>query len=58
MKLYYNDNGERILLVDVMTNHSMSIDDVLSLAEFNVDDWAAAQGWDNWDFEALEMDYE
>ena len=58
MKLYYNDNGERILLVDVMTNHSMSGDDALTLAGIDMDKWAEDQGWDNWDCGALEMDYE
>ena len=32
MKLYYNDNGDKILLTEVITNHSMSVDDALTLA--------------------------
>lgn len=57
MKLYYNDNGNRILLADIMTNHSMSIDDALNLAGIDMDEWAVAQGWDDWDYGALEMEW-
>ena len=57
MKLYYNDNENRILVAEVITNHSMNVDDVLQLAAINMDDFADKQGWDGWDFEALEMDY-
>jgi metal-dependent HD superfamily phosphatase/phosphodiesterase len=57
MKLYYNDNGNKILLAEVMTNHSMSIDDALNLAGIDMDEWAEEQGWDNWDYGALEMEW-
>ena len=57
MKLYYNDNGDKILLTEVITNHSMSIDDALDLAGIDMDKWAEEQGWDNWDYGALEMEW-
>ena len=57
MKLYYNDNGDKILVAEVITNHSMSVDDVLELTGINMDDFANEHGWDGWDFGALEMDY-
>lgn len=57
MKLYYNDNGNKILLTEVMTNHSMSVDDALNVAGIDMDEWAEAQGWDNWDYGALEMEW-
>lgn len=57
MKLYYNDNGNKILLTEVITNHSMSIDDALNLSGIDMDKWAEGQGWDNWDYEALEMEW-
>lgn len=65
MKLYYNDNGNKILLTEVTTNHSMSVEDVLNLMSvedvlnltgIDMDKWAEDQGWDNWDYEALEME--
>jgi len=54
MKLYYNDNGNRILVVEVLTNHSMSIDDMLEYVD--MDEWAAEQGMEDWDYEALELE--
>lgn len=54
MKLYYNDNGTRTLVVEVLTNHSMSIDDMLGYVD--MDEWAAEQGMEDWDYEALELE--
>lgn len=54
MKLYYNDNGNRILVVEVLTNHSMSIDDMLGYVD--MDEWVAEQGMEDWDYEALELE--
>ena len=53
MKLYYNNNGTPILLAEVTTNHSMSIDNILDLVGIDMDKWAEDQGWDNWDFDDL-----
>ena len=57
MKLYYNDNGNKILLTEVLTNHSMSVEDVLNLTGIDMDKWAEDQGWDDWDYGALEMEW-
>lgn len=35
MKLYYNDNGNKLLLAEVITNHSMSIDDMLQYVDMD-----------------------
>ena len=53
MKLYYNDNGTPIMVTEVMTNHSMSVAEILALTDINMDDWADAQGWDAWDYNDL-----
>lgn len=55
MKLFYNDNGNKILAVEVVTNHSMSIDDALEYVD--MDEFANNHGWDGWDYEALEMEW-
>lgn len=57
MKLYYNDAEEKVLIAEVITNHSMSIDDVLEISGVDMDKWAEDRGWDNWDWEALEMEW-
>lgn len=55
MKLWYNDNGNKILVNEIITNHSMSIDDALE--NVDMDAFADEQGWDGWDYEALEMEW-
>lgn len=52
MKLYYND----ILLGEVLTNHSISIEDMVNILDLNLDEWAQAQGWNDYDYEALRIE--
>lgn len=53
MKLYYND----LLLGEVLTNHSMSIEDMIYILDLDLDEWAQAQGWEDWDYEALRLEH-
>jgi hypothetical protein len=52
-KLFYDDE----LLAEVITNHSMSIEDVLTLKGIDMDKYAEAHGWDGWDYEALRLEF-
>lgn len=56
MKLFYNDNSNKILVCEITTNHSMSIDDMLNHCDINMDEWADKQGWDGWDWDCLEIE--
>ena len=51
--LYYDDNGTRTQVTEVMTNHRMSIEDVLTLTGVDMDTWADAQRFDGWDYNCL-----
>jgi len=42
----------------VMTNHSMSIEDVLAQLNINMDNYAREHGWDGWDYEALSLKWD
>ena len=55
LKLIYRDETGTYLIAEVVTNHSMSIDDILQLADISMDDWADKQGWDGWDWDCLEI---
>ena len=57
MKLVYDENGERIVLGEVLTNHSMSVEDVIDLLEIDMDQFAYDRGWDGWNYEALKLEY-
>ncbi|GEM_PF-5130176 len=52
MNLYYGD----IFMGYILTNHSMSIEDALAALEIDMDDYAAEQGWDNWEYEPLRLE--
>lgn len=56
-KLFYEENGVKVLVCEITTNHSMSVDDMLNHCDIDMDDFADKQGWDGWSFEALEMEY-
>ena len=47
--------GETILLAEVTSNHSMAVWEALEIAGINMDEYAAANGWDGWDPEAIEF---
>lgn len=54
MKLFYVDGEKKLFVTEVLTNHSMSVDDMLEYVD--MDEWAAEQGFDGWDWEALELE--
>lgn len=45
MRIYYNDNGDMILVGEVLTNHSMTVEEALDLISFDPDDFARANGF-------------
>lgn len=52
--LYYTG----IELGTIYTNRGMDVMEALNLLGIDMDDYAAAEGWDGWDFGELEMVYE
>ena len=53
MKLFYED----ILLGEVVTNHSMAVDEALDILDIDMDAVARENGWNDWDWEQLHMEY-
>ena len=54
MKLYYNT----ILLGEIITSHSMTVDEALDCLGIDMDEYATDQGWDDWDYEELRVEVE
>lgn len=54
MKLYYGN----ILLGEVLTNHSMTVDEALEFVGVDMDKYAQEHGWDDWDWEELRTEYD
>lgn len=52
VKLYYNE----LLLGEILTNHSVSIDDMLSILNIDMDKVAYENGWEDWEFDNLRME--
>ena len=55
LKLVYKDETGTYEITEVLTNHSMSIDDILQLADIDMDAWADDKGWEGWDYDCLQM---
>lgn len=47
-----------ITLGTIATNHGMDVMEALDLLGIDMDEYAAAEGWDGWEFGELEMVYE
>lgn len=43
------------ILGGILTNQSMSVDDALDLLGVDMDAFAEEQGWDGWNYEALDL---
>ena len=55
MLLVYADGNTFEIIGGIITNHSMSVDDMLDLLGIDMDTWASDQGWEDWDYEALQL---
>lgn len=53
--LVYADDYTFEIVGGNLTNHSISVDDALDLLGVDMDAWAAEQGFDGWDWEALHL---
>lgn len=54
MKLYYGNT----LLKEILTDHSMTVDEALEISGIDMDEYAQEQGWDDWDWEELRTEYD
>ena len=48
----------KIELGTIYTNRGMDVMEALECLGIDMDEYAAAEGWDGWDFSELEMVYE
>lgn len=53
MKIYYED----ILVGDVVTNRSMTVDEALELIGFNEQEFIEANGFDDIDYNEFKLEY-
>lgn len=57
MKLVYvhADNDQEVL-GEVMTSHSISVEDALELLNIDMEDYSQQQGWEDYDYNALRVE--
>jgi hypothetical protein len=55
-KIYYRDEGVNVLVCEVI-GHVSLIWDAIALADIDMDEWAAKQGWDDYDPNCLKAEY-
>lgn len=53
--LVYKDENTFNILGGILTNHSMTIDEALKLLEIDMNTFVEEQGWEDWDYEALDL---
>lgn len=53
MKVYY----ENVLVGEVITNRSLTVDEALDAIGFDEEDFLAKQGWDAIDYNDFRLDY-
>ncbi|HBI59773.1 MAG TPA: hypothetical protein DDY31_00940 [Lachnospiraceae bacterium] len=55
MLLVYAEGGVFEIIGGILTSHSMSTDDAISLLDIDMDAWSDGQGWDGWNQDALTL---
>lgn len=56
LQVVYNHGGNDLqIIAEVATNQSLTIEQVLEIAGIDLDIWAEEQGFDNYDWEAIEL---
>ena len=54
-ELYYKDETGEYIIGNCTTNHSISVDDALRIADIDMDEWADEKSWDGWDWGCLNL---
>ena len=49
MKVIYNDCDEKIVLGEIMTNHSLSVFEAIDILGIDLEEWRESLGWENYD---------
>lgn len=49
MKVIYNDCGEKIVLGEIMTNHSLSVFEAIDILGIDLEEWRESLGWEDYD---------
>lgn len=57
-QLFYKDGNALVILGEITTNQSLSVDEALALLDIDPDEYfIGVLGWDDWDYNALEINY-
>lgn len=49
MKVIYNDCDEKIVLGEIMTNHSLSVFEAIDILGIDLEEWRESLGWEDYD---------
>lgn len=49
MKVIYNDCGEKIVLGEIMTNHSLTVFEAIDIIRIDLEEWRESLGWEAYD---------
>lgn len=55
--MYIHETNEKEVLGEILTNQSLSVEDALDILEINMEEYTQLQGWDDYDPNALELEY-
>ena len=56
MKVIYNDCGEKIVLGEIMTNHSLSVFEAIDILGIDLEEWRESLGWEAYDSNCFDFE--
>ena len=56
MKVIYNDCDEKIVLGEIMTNHSLSVFEAIDILGIDLEEWRESLGWEAYDSNCFDFE--
>lgn len=56
MKVIYNDCDEKIVLGEIMTNHSLSVFEAIDILGIDLEEWRESLGWEDYDSNCFDFE--
>lgn len=55
--VYVHNENDKEVVAEILTNRSLTVEEALDVAGVDMDEYAREKSWEDWDPNALELEY-